>query len=212
MAPLYVVGETVTVEFACSDGASAGEPEQSPIEKCQLVDLATGDVVADAGAAGSGTYDVDTTGPGTHSFSVTATDEAGNSSLPTDPISVVVAYDTCLLYDDTQEKNIGSNYTITVQLCDQFGNNLSSRDLTLTALTIDGEIVPGPNFQGNSNNGFVFRFTRSASAYTYNLDTTGLEPLPSPHFLYFTTEAVPETNDVAVLQALATNAAPFRLR
>ena len=208
MAPLYAIGERVSVEFSCRDGATGAIPEQSGIQTCQLLDGTN--VVADAGVAGTGSYDVDTSAPGTQSFSVIATDNAGNSSLATDPVSVVVAYNTCLLYDDTQEKNIGSNYTITVQLCDAAGNNLSSRNITLTALTIDGEIVPGPNFQGNSNNGFVFRFTRNKSAYTYNLDTNGLSA--GQHFLYFTTEAVPQTTDVEVLQALATNAAPFRLR
>ncbi len=209
--PLYVVGESISVEFTCADGTSGDGPEQSPIETCQLLDGT--DVVADAGPAGTGTYVVDTSGPGTHSFSVAATDAAGNSSLPTVPIPVVVAYNTCLLYDDTQEKNVGSNYTIKVQVCDADGNDLSSRNITLTALTIDGSILPGPNFQGNSNNGFVFRFTRSNSAYTYNLDTDMLDGDGTQHFLYFTTEPVPSgTTDVEELQALATNAAPFRLR
>ena len=193
---IYSVGEPVSAEFSCAD-VGAG------LASCELL-------VDGAAASSTSPVAIDTSEPGARILSVRAIDAVGNTTT-SQSVVMTVAYRTCLLYDPTQAKNVGSNYTIKVQLCDVDGNNRSSRRIPLTALTIDGLLDPGPNFSGKSNEGYQFRFTRSDSAYTYNLDTSGLDV--GDHAFFFTTEPVPDrTIPIEDLQGLATNSAPFRLR
>ena len=57
-----------------------------------------------------------------------------------------------------------------------------------TATRIDGTIAPGPNFQGGSNFGQLFRYD-GAGSYLYNLDASGLSA--GAHRLYFTVSTLP---------------------
>jgi uncharacterized protein YjbI with pentapeptide repeats len=203
-----VVGQPASIDFSCDDVASG-------VVSCDLLD-ATGAIVGvaappDTGSAwtGQATLD-DTDATGAIELVVRAADAAGN--VTTSAVTVTVGPTVCLLYDPTQEKNAGSNYTIKLELCDADGNNLSSREISLTALTVDGSIDPGPNDSGKANDGYQFRFVAKSRSYIYNLDTTGLGA--GQHDLYFTTAPVPNRAELTIdeLQALASNAAPFALR
>jgi hypothetical protein len=229
LPPFVGVGDDILLSYVCSDPApGSGLVTLDPVTGAPVSGC---DVLVGGGAPlNTPTFNVDSgrwellvpagTTRGSVTFELTATDNVENTT--TVKRTVRVGWRTCLLYDPTQEKNIGSNYTITVQLCDQNGNNVSSNRITLTALTVDGTIDPGPTFSGNSNDGYEFRFTRSNSAYTYNLNTTGFTA--GTHFLFFTTEPLPKDCvlpipanpapgcSLAELQLLATNSAEFRLR
>jgi len=109
---------------------------------------------------------------------VTATDVYGNQASTTDTYQYQVIDRVCVreLYDSTQAKTIGSNYTIKIEICDDAGRNISSRNIVLEAYAISdaagNEYAPGANDSGSANDGFLFRFS-NREGYIYNLDTTG---------------------------------------
>jgi hypothetical protein len=170
----YGPGQAVAASYSCTDGnGGSGVPAANCV-----------------GTVANGA-NIDTT-PGTHVFTVTATDVAGNVTSST--VTYGTTYNICYGYDTTKPQSTGGTVVIKVQLCDARGNNLSSPNITLTAVAQDipgpnpPRQLPSPNFQGNSNNGFDFRY--SSGTYIYNLDPT--QPLPDgqilgsgPHTLYF---------------------------
>jgi hypothetical protein len=228
LPPATSVGQTATLVYLCTDAGSglavtslptAQQPTGCLVKIDGTAITATPtQVVVDGQWTGEWQVPIAGGGStGSRTVTITATDNVGLATTVTRTLRV--GWLTCLLYDATAEKNIGSNYTIKIQLCDQNGVNKSSNRIKLTALTIDGAIDPGPSFSGNSNTDYEFRFTRNDSSYTYNLDTTGLPA--GIHQLYFTTETVtcppptpelPRGCTLAELQALATNSAEFRLK
>ena len=170
---LFDLGESVSVTYACSDAASG-------MSSCEL---SLDGVVVDSSTSG-GTVSVATSVIGDNVFTVDAADAAGNTASASE--TLLVPFAICLEYDPTQAKNIGSNYTIQFQICDLDGTNLSARRITLTAVSVDGVIAPGPNDSGNANNQFVARYSNGAQRYTYNLDTTGFEVIGTGlHYLWF---------------------------
>jgi CSLREA domain-containing protein len=147
---VYTSGQNVAASYSCIDGSAI-----SGIASC------VGTVAP--GAA------IDTT-PGSHMFTVTATDMAGNKTVSM--VNYTVGYGICLLYDPTKLQSTTGTVVIKLQLCDAAGNNLSSASIRVTAVYEDGTPgkLPAPNFQGSSNFGFEFRF--SSGQYIYNLDPT----------------------------------------
>ena len=119
---------------------------------------------------------------------VYATDVAGNQST-----QVAVPYSVCLLYDPLREQPNTGTVPVKVQLCDANRKNLSTRNLTLTAFSVDGVNSPSPNDTGSSNDGFDFRYDRKLAGYIYNLNVdkltnNGGEPVqlqPGYHTLDF---------------------------
>ncbi|HEY5422050.1 MAG TPA: hypothetical protein VIK05_01185, partial [Ilumatobacteraceae bacterium] len=155
----YALGAVVTPVFSCADVGSG-------IASC---------------TASSPT--IDTSTPGTRSFTVTAVDVAGNSATLTR--SYTVGYNVCLQYDPNKANPLGGTMVIKFQLCNAAGQNLSSANITVTATLIDGTVTPPPNFQGASNFGNVFRFT--SGMYVYNLDTSQLPTIGAgSHTIGFT--------------------------
>jgi hypothetical protein len=163
IATNYTIGQVVNAAFTCSDGGSG--------------------VASCVGSTAFGAA-IPTT-PGAHTFTVTATDNVGNSF--TKEVKYTVGYRICLQYNANQAKNIGSAFPIVLQICDAAGNNLSSASIQLRATTVDGTIDPGPNDSGNANNGYFFRFDNGS--YKYNLKTDSLTP--GSHNLFFTVSNVP---------------------
>lgn len=226
------VGQQAMLVYSCADTQSGLDATTVPLPEqltsCQVkIDgaaLAPDNAPAPVlGADGQPTGEWQVTIPagsstGTRTVTITATDNVGFVTTVTKTLRV--GWRVCPLYDVASEKNIGSNYTIKIQLCDQTGEVVKLPNSTkVTALTIDGTIDPGPTFSGNSNDGYEFRLTRGESSYTYNLNTTGLPA--GIHQLYFTTLPVncppptpllPRGCSLADLQALATNSAEFRLK
>jgi hypothetical protein len=139
---------------------------------------------------------VSTSTAGIQTFTVTATDNVGNTA--TKSVNYTVAYGICLGYDPSQAKNIGSTLPVKLQLCDASGNNLSSAQISLSAYSIDGGPPPPPNFSGNSNFGNLFRYDPSVKAYIYNLSTGGQTWSTSGgHVMYFSVNGVKLSSFIA---------------
>ncbi len=87
-----------------------------------------------------------------------------------------VSYAVNPLFDTTKPVHPGAALPIKLQVTDAQGNDLSSADLTVTAVSIvdaNGNTIT-PQSKGNSNPGNVFR--KVGFGYLYNLDTAGLTP------------------------------------
>jgi hypothetical protein len=154
-----VIGAVVTPVFSCADAHSG-------IASC---------------TGSSATLDTSTLG--TRTFTVTAVDLAGNRA--TLSRSYTVGYKVCLQYDPVKANPLGGTMVVKVQLCNAAGVNVSSPSIAVVATLIDGSVAPPPNFQGNSNNGNVFRY--STGMYIYNLDTSKLPTIGAGvHSLGFT--------------------------
>lgn len=155
----YVVGESATVSFGCSDGGSGGasctgtHPNTSPLP---------------------------TATPGSYTFRVDAADAVANADAKT--VAYSVTYGVCPAYDESAPRGSpGRVVALRVRLCDAAGANLSSPLVTLTAKTVDG--AGPPPYAGNSNAGWTFRFDPVDALYVYNLDTSGMAS--GPHTLIF---------------------------
>jgi hypothetical protein len=155
----YTIGAVVTPTFSCADVGSG-------VASC----------------TGSSTT-LNTSTPGTKTFTVTAVDRAGNTTTLSQSYSV--GYRICLQYDPAKPNPLGGTMVIKLQLCDAAGVNLSSPSIAVVATLIDGSVAPPPNFQGSSNLGNVFRY--SSGSYVYNLDTSKLPTIGAgTHSLGFT--------------------------
>jgi hypothetical protein len=116
MGAMYAVDQVLTAAFGCTDGGSG--------------------VASCTGSVANGTA-VNTSSPGSFTFTVDATDNLGNTSSKT--VSYAVSYRICLLYDST--KALGSpnsSVAVKLQLCDASNTNLSSPGIAVTALNVDG--------------------------------------------------------------------------
>jgi hypothetical protein len=87
-------------------------------------------------------------------------------------------YDTCLLYDPTKAHRSGSTAPLKVRLCDSSGADLSTADLTLTAVGLvkrdsfaTTALADSP---GNANPDSTFRYDAALAGYQFNLSTKGL--------------------------------------
>jgi CSLREA domain-containing protein len=146
---VYDVGSAVTAAFTCTDGGSG--------------------TATCAGTVASGSR-IATSTPGSKTFTVTATDNVGNTVTST--VAYAVGYRICVLYDPTKAGSVGSTYPIKLQLCDGAGNNLSASRIVLTAIDVDGVEQVSPNFSGSSNSGYDFRYDSKLKGYIYNLSTS----------------------------------------
>jgi hypothetical protein len=158
IATSYPSGAIVNASFMCTDGGSG--------------------VASCAGTVPSGSP-ISTT-PGTHTFTVNATDKVANTATKSVTYTV---YGVCLQYNPSNLKPVNGTMPIKVQLCDAAGHNLSSASITLTATTVDGSIDPGPDFNGSTNLGHLFRFDPQSAMYIYNLNVGALRT--GSHILYF---------------------------
>jgi hypothetical protein len=103
---------------------------------------------------------------------------AGNSNFAassgTGTLQVSYAVKVC--FDHSKSVVAGGFLPIKLEVTDASGKNLSSRDLTVTAVSIIGpngtKYTPHAVSHANHNN--VFHYVRHS--YRYNLDTEGLAP------------------------------------
>jgi len=168
----YTVGQPVAADYACTDAASA--------------------VVTCAGTAPDGGA-VDTATVGTKSFTVIASDEAGNTATKT--VTYNVGFGVCALYDQTKAHKSGSTVPVRLQLCGPNGENLSAEGITVTALgTVRlSDFAPGEvEDSGHANPDDNFRF--AGDRYVFNLQTTGLTT--GTYALVFKAGADPMTHGV----------------
>jgi hypothetical protein len=85
-----------------------------------------------------------------------------------------VTYAVKVLSDTSWPVHVGGVLPIRLQVVDASGNNLSSRDLTVTAISLVGPNgqTYTPQARGHANPDNVFRHVHQG--YVYNLDTRGL--------------------------------------
>jgi hypothetical protein len=148
----YTLGQLAPADYACSDAGSG--------------------VTTCAGTNPVGAP-VDTASVGTKTFTVQATDRAGNSSGVT--VAYTVGYGVCPLFDQSKAYKSGSTIPVKLRLCDAGGNNLSSESVALTALGAVrlSDYAPGQvEDSGNANPDDNFRF--ADGKYLFNLKTAGL--------------------------------------
>lgn len=107
----------------------------------------------------------DTSTFGSHTFTVNASDVAGNPN--TASVSYLVAYKICLLYDPTRPPK-GGNSTIAIklQICDANNVNLSSPSITLTP-----SLIVGPVTRPFTT---PFRYDSGLAGYIVTVSTKGL--------------------------------------
>ena len=151
---VYAINQAVAAAYTCVDGGSGGA-------SC-------------TGTSAPGAP-VDTTSPGTKTFTVGAADNVGNPS--TASVGYDVRYDVCLLYDPTKVKKAGNTIPIKLQACDAGGANLSQPDLVVTAVAVtqmSTNTSGPPEDAGNANPDGNFRYDASLPGYIFNLQTTGL--------------------------------------
>lgn len=149
----YLLNQAVTVDFSCSDSVSG---------------------VANCDGSSANGSSLDTSGVGTMSFTVNATDIAGNSASST--VNYTVGYGVEALFDQTKVHKSGSTVPIKIRLVDANGANVSTPALLPHAISvIQVSIQASTEFgdAGNSNPDFDFRYDADLGGYIFNLQTTG---------------------------------------
>lgn len=152
----YLLNQVVTASYSCADSGSG-------------VATCTGSV------ANGATLDTSTVGP--HSFTVQATDQAGNAASQS--VTYRVNYNICLLYDQTKAVQSGATIPIKLQLCDGNGTNVSASSLVVTAVSVTQISTQAPGTltsPGDANPDSNFRFDATlgtTGGYIYNLSTKG---------------------------------------
>jgi hypothetical protein len=150
----YLLNQAATVDFICTDNLSG--------------------VASCTGSSPNGSA-LDTTSIGAKSVTVSATDLAGNASVPT-VVNYTVAYGIVAFYDQTKAHKSGSTIPIKIKLVDASGTNVSSPSTVVHAVSvIQISSQASTNFgdSGNSNPDFDFRYDASLGGYIFNLQTTG---------------------------------------
>jgi len=152
-ATTYQINQVVNAAYACSD----------------LVGLATCTGAVASGAA------INTASAGTHTFTVHATDNAGNPAASS--VNYDVTFGVCVLFDQSKANKAGSAVPVKLQLCDGSGGNYSSpaTAVTATGLTL---VSTSAGFaaqdSGNANPDSNFRYDASLAGYIFNLSSKGL--------------------------------------
>jgi hypothetical protein len=150
---VYPVNSVVSADYSCADSGSG-------IATCQ-------GSVADGAAISTATA-------GSATFTVTASDVAGN--VASQNVGYAVAYQVCLGYDSSKARKSGSTYPIKIQLCDANGQNVSSASIVVHAVSVSQVSTNAAGVlddAGDSNPDFDFRYDAGTGSYIFNLKTTG---------------------------------------
>jgi hypothetical protein len=176
-SPTIVVG-TPTVTLSGAVGSNSVLPVNQSVSV--TISGANGPVASGTGTIGKdGSFSVtlDTSALPVGSYSI-AYSYAGDSNFTGSQgkgtLNVTYAINT--LFDTTKPVQPGAALPVKLQVTDAQGNDLSSADLTVTAVSIvdaNGNTIT-PQAKGNSNPDNVFR--KVGFGYLYNLDTAGLTP------------------------------------
>jgi hypothetical protein len=100
----------------------------------------------------------------------------GNFAASSGTGTLQVTYAIKLRFDTSKPVHSGEGLRIKLQVTGTSGNNLSSKDLTVTAISLVGPngTTSTPHAKGHANPNNVCRYFRHG--YRYDLDTTGLAP------------------------------------
>ena len=153
----YSLNQAVAASYSCSDSDSG--------------------VATCLGTVANGS-NIDTTSPGVKTFTVNASDNAGNQS--SSGVSYTVDYAICALYDQTAVHQAGSTVAIKLELCDASGKDVSSSSIAVTAVGINQISTSAsgtPVASGNANPDNNFRYDSTidtTGGYIYNLSSKGM--------------------------------------
>jgi hypothetical protein len=115
----YTLGSTALAAYACDDGGAGVATCSGTVADGTALDLAT---------------------PGTKQFEVRAADAVGNVS--TVSVSYTVGYALCAVSTRPATPTAGTAVRVALTLCDATGRDLSSPDVAVTALSLDGAPLP----------------------------------------------------------------------
>ncbi len=163
----YSLGTSVAASYTCSDAGSG--------------------VATCTGTVSSGSP-IDTSSFGAKSFTVTATDNVGNTSTQT--VTYNVTYNVCLAYNPKAVYQAGSTIPIKLSVCDPNGNNLSSSAVALRAVgvgLVSTAVFGDVDSSGGANPDGDFRLV--GGFYVFNMSTKGLAT--GSYYLYFTVGSDP---------------------
>jgi endonuclease G len=138
----YLVGQSVTASYDCTDGGSGTSTCNGPVASGQPIS---------------------TSAPGAFTFTVTASDSVGNTTSQS--VSYSVGFNVCALYDQTRAYKAGSTAPIKLQVCDAEGVNYSSASRTVVATSLILLATSAPGIledSGNANPDNQFRFDAGA--------------------------------------------------
>jgi len=169
---VYYINQPVAANYGCTDSLSG---------------LATC-----VGTVPNGS-NIDTLSPGIKTFTVNATDNAGNASSKT--FTYYVTYKICLLYDPTQPF-IQNQAAIKLEICDYNNVNLSSASIVLTAVSV----TPSQTLVSKANPDFKFRFDTTVApggGYIFNLIVKDYPP--GSYTLDFTVSGDPITHHAPLI-------------
>ncbi len=175
---LYLLNQSIAANFTCLEGGAG---------------VATCDGTAPNGG------NIDTASVGSKAFTVSATDNVGNSASP-QSVSYNVGFSIRVLFDHTKAAKSGSVIPIKLQLVDALGHNVSSASFLVHAVSLIQIATSASetiNDAGNSNPDANFRFDPSLGSgggYIFNLKTTGLPT--GTYSLGFTVDADPSVHTV----------------
>jgi hypothetical protein len=150
----YVLHQPIAASYSCADGGSG--------------------VAACNGSVSNGAA-LDTASAGAKQFTVSASDEVGNTFRAS--VSYSVGYTLCLL-GHTEAKEWDGTIPVRLELCDYAGKNVSSPRLDVFALGLvgpNGAAMP-LHAAGHANPGMRFRYigVPRAGAYIFDWKTKGL--------------------------------------
>jgi len=153
-AGIYLLNQVVPANYSCTDGGSG-----------------TANCTGSAANGGS----LDTGSAGAKTFTVNASDNTGNSAVPS-VINYTVGYAVQVLFDQTKAYKSGSTVPIKLRLIDANGVNVSSPSIGLHAVSViqvSSQASTVLDDAGNSNPDFDFRYDAGLGGYIFNLKSTG---------------------------------------
>lgn len=154
-AGTYLVNQSVAANYSCADSGSG---------------------VAGCGGTAANGAAIDTATAGSKTFTVTATDNVGNTATPS-TVNYTVAYGVQALYDQTRAHKSGSTIPIKIRLVDANGANVSTPSLlphAISVIQVSSQASTEFGDAGNSNPDFNFRYDATLGGYIFNLQTTGM--------------------------------------
>jgi hypothetical protein len=149
---------------------------RQPVTAAWSASDATSGLATAAGTVASG-EPVDTASPGAKTFTVTATDVAGNTSTATASYFVRYAFGGFLppvAAGGNGLFRLGSTIPVKFQLQDYFGALVSTATARLSLGAPGGTEIVEATASGNANAGNLFRFDLVEQQYVYNLSTKPL--------------------------------------
>jgi hypothetical protein len=151
---LYIIGQSVVADWSAVDSLSG--------------------ISSASGTVASGMI-IDTNTVGPKSFTVTASDNAGNTATLTINYEVGYAFGGFLTPVPDSQYNIGRTVPVKFELTDSQGNFVTTAAAKIYVAHISDDGTIGPYLPGSTKDGSGDNLIRSAgSQYIYNLDTSSL--------------------------------------